>query len=99
MRERRCDMLEIVMLAAGGIATLIGYARTRQYVRRRLRFVDAVQKPATPVAAGVVAALVAAPVVWLLPVLGTGTAVVFGAGVGLGVFHCARDVKRLPTSY
>ncbi len=92
-------MFEILMLAAGGVATIIGYARARQYVRRRLRFVDAVQKPAAPVAAGAVAALVAAPVVWLLPVLSTASAVVFGVGVGLGVFHGARDVKRLPPAY
>ncbi len=92
-------MFELIMLAAGGVATIAGYARARQYVRRRLRFVDAVQKPVAPVAAGAVAALVAAPVVWLLPVLGTGAAVVFGAGVGLGVFHGARDVKRLPPAY
>ncbi len=91
-------MFELLMLAAGGVATVAGYVKSRQYVRRRLRFVDAVQKPAAPVAAGAVAALVAAPVVWLLPVLGGGAAVVFGVGVGLGVFHGARDVKRLPPS-
>ena len=90
-------MFSLLMLAAAGVATIAGYVKSRQYVRRRLRFVDAVQKPVTPVAAGVGAALVAAPVVWLLPVLGAGTAVVFGAGVGLGVFHGARDVKRLPS--
>ncbi len=92
-------MVEILMLAAGGVVTVVGYFRTRQFVRRRLRFVDAVQKPVAPVAAGAVAAVVAAPVVWLLPVLGAGTAVVFGAGIGLGVLHGARDVKRLPPSF
>lgn len=90
-------MFSLLMLAAAGVATIAGYVKSRQYVRRRLRFVDAVQKPVAPVAAGVAAALVAAPVVWLLPVLGGGTALVFGAGIGLGVFHGARDVKRLPS--
>jgi hypothetical protein len=51
------------------------------------------------VVVGVVAAVAATPVVWLLPVLGVGTAVVFGAGVGLGVLHGSRDVKRIPPSY
>jgi hypothetical protein len=92
-------MIEILMLAAGGLVTVAGYIKTRQFVRRRLRFVDAVQKPVAPVAAGVVAAVVAAPVVWLLPVLGAGAAVVFGAGIGLGVLHGARDVKRLPSHF
>ena len=92
-------MFSILMLAAAGVATITGYIKSRQYVRRRLRFVDAVQGPVAPLAAGVGAALVAAPVVWLLPVLGAGTAVVFGAGIGLGVFHGARDVKRLPSGF
>ncbi len=89
-------MFHLLMYAAGGIATLVGYFQSRHYVRQRLRFVNAVQKPAVPIVAGAAAALVAAPVVWLLPVLGAGTAVVFGIGVGLGVAHGARDVKRLP---
>lgn len=92
-------MFEIIMLVAGGIATIAGYVNARQFVRRRLRFVDSVQKPIVPVVAGAAAALVAAPVVWLLPVLGTGTAIVFGIGVGVGVAHGARDVKRLPPAY
>jgi hypothetical protein len=92
-------MFTLLMLAAAGVATITGYIKSRQYVRRRLRFVDAVQKPVAPIAAGVGAALVAAPVVWLLPVLGGGAAVVFGVGVGLGVFHGARDVKRLPSGF
>jgi hypothetical protein len=89
-------MFHLLMYAAGGVATLVGYLQSRQYVRQRLRFVNAVQKPAVPIVAGAAAALVAAPVVWLLPVLGAGTAVVFGIGVGVGVAHGARDVRRLP---
>ena len=92
-------MFELLMLAAGGVAVIAGYVKSRQFVRQRLRFVDAAHKPSTPVVAGAVATLAAAPVVWLLPVLGVGTAVIFGAGVGLGVLHGSRDVKRLPPSY
>lgn len=91
-------MFELLMLAAAGVATLAGYRKARQFVRGRLRFVDAVQKPAAPVLAGVAGALAAGPVVWLLPVLGGGAAIIFGIGVGLGVAHGARDVKRLPPS-
>jgi hypothetical protein len=92
-------MIELLILgaAAGGIGA--GYVRVRSFVRNRLRFVDAVQSRGAPVLAGAAAALAAAPVVWLLPVVGTGTALLFGAGVGLGVSHGARDVrgpKRLP---
>jgi hypothetical protein len=92
-------MLELIMLAAGGVGIVAGYVKSRQFVRQRLRFVDAAHKGSAPVVVGVVAAVAATPVVWLLPVLGVGTAVVFGAGVGLGVLHGSRDVKRLPPSY
>lgn len=89
--------MEIMLwtLASGG-AALFGYLQSRKFVRGRLRFVDAIEKPAAPVVAGAVAALAAGPVVWLLPVVGGLSAVVFGLGVGLGVHHGARDVKRLP---
>jgi len=92
-------MFELIMLAAAGVGTVAGYVKSRQFVRQRLRFVDAAHQPSAPVVAGAVAALAAAPVVWLLPVLGAGTALIFGAGVGLGVLHGSRDVKRLPPSF
>lgn len=87
-------MIELVMLgaAAGGIGA--AYASMRRFVRERLRFVDAARRPAAPLAAGAVGAVMAAPVVWLLPVIGGGTALVFGAGVGLAVRHGARDLRR-----
>lgn len=86
-------MVELVILGvAAGIG--VGYVKVRRFVRNRLRFVDAVQTPAAPFAVGAVAALAAAPLVWLLPVVGAGTALVFGAGMGLAVSHGARDVRR-----
>ncbi len=87
-------MIELLILgaAAGGIGA--GYMRVRRFVRDRLRFVDAVQRPVAPIVAGAAAAVAAAPVVWLVPVIGGGTALLFGAGVGLAVSHGARDVKK-----
>jgi hypothetical protein len=58
--------------------------------------VDAAQPPTAAVAAGVGAAVVAAPVVWLLPIVGVGTAIVLGAGVGLGVRSAQKDRRLLP---
>jgi hypothetical protein len=86
-------MLELIGLAATGVAAVVGYMQSRRFVRDRLRFVDAVQKPATPIVAGVAATAVALPVVGLLPLVGVGTALLFGAGVGTGVAHGARDVR------
>lgn len=89
-------MIELVLLgAAAGIGA--GYLKVRRFVRERLKFVDAVQTTAAPYAVGAVAALAAAPVVWLLPVVGAGTALVFGAGMGLAVSHGARDVRKQRT--
>jgi len=88
-------MLELLALAATLGATVFGYVKTRAFVRDRLRFVDGVHGFAGPVLAGTAAALLAAPVVWLLPLLGTGTAILFGAGVGVGVRAGARDIRRI----
>ena len=89
-------IIEMVGLAATGAASIWGYVQARRFVRGRMRFVDAVHKPIAPVIAGAAAAIVAAPVVWLLPVVGAGTAIVFGVGVGVGVRHGSNDTRRLP---
>lgn len=87
-------MIELLIFGAavGGIGA--GYASIRRFVRERLRFVDAVQKPTAPLMAAAVAAVAAAPVVLLLPVVGGGTALLFGAGVGMAVRHGVRDMRR-----
>jgi hypothetical protein len=66
---------------------------SRRFVRDRLRYVDAVQKKRAAVIAGGVAIAAAAPVVALLPIVGAGTAILFGGGVGFGVYKGARDVR------
>ena len=87
-------MLEFVAMAGTAAVSLWGYVKARQFVRERLRFVDAAHRPAVPVIAGAVAALAAGPVVWLLPVVGGATAILFGVGVGLGTLHGSKDVRR-----
>ncbi len=67
-----------------GVAALGGgFVSTRNFVRRRLRFVDAAQKPAVPLLVGLAATAVALPIA-LLPVVTVGTAVAFGVGVAGG---------------
>lgn len=87
-------MLGIVGLAVTGAAVVIGYLNSRHFVRTRLRYVDAAQRRIAPIIAGVAAALLAAPVVWFLPAVGAGAALLFGVAVGTGVAHGARDVRR-----
>ncbi len=87
-------MFELIGLIATGAATAGGYLQSRGFVRRRLQYVDLVQRAGVPVMAGAAAAVVAAPVVAVLPLVGAGTALLFGAGVGAGVAAGARDIRR-----
>jgi hypothetical protein len=87
-------VLELIGLAATAALTGGGYYQARQYVQRRLQYVDGVHGMRAPVIAGTAAALVAAPVVAILPVVGVGTAVLFGVGVGAGVAAGARNIRR-----
>lgn len=87
-------LIETIALATTLAATAGGHVASRRFVRERLRFVDAAQKRRAPWIAGIAAGLAAAPVVWLLPVIGGGTAILFGLGVGSGVAIGARDIRR-----
>ena len=89
-------MFELIGIIATAGAGLAGYLTSRDFTRKKLRFVDSAQKPAAPFIAGGVALLAAAPVVWLLPVVGVGTAIILGAGVALGVRSGQNDRRLLP---
>ena len=84
----------LATLAVAGGSSLIGYWQARNFTHNKLRYVDAVHKATAPVLAGVAAAAVAAPVVWLLPMVGTGTALLFGGSVAMGVAAGARDIRK-----
>lgn len=94
-------MWPIIVLGVTFAISWVSYGTARRFVRERLRYVESALTPGAALIAGVVAALVAAPVVGLLhiiPLVGSlvtgGTAVVFGLSVGLGVRSGAQDVKR-----
>jgi hypothetical protein len=89
------DLGTIVWIAATGTASIWGYVQARRFMRKRLRYVDAAQKPMAPVVAGAAAALIVAPLSFL-PVVNLGMAALFGVGIGLGTNHGQKDVKRLP---
>jgi hypothetical protein len=78
-------------------ATLFGYWQARQFTQNKLQYVDAVHRSTTPIIAGIGAIAIATPIVWLLPLVGVGTALLFGSGVAMGVAAGAREIrKRLP---
>ena len=83
-------MLEFLITVAAGA---IGFILARNFVRRRLRFVDAVHSIWAPLIAGAVAALLASPAV-LLPLITVTTAIVFGIGTGWGTASGARALRR-----
>jgi hypothetical protein len=87
-------MMGLLALMVTGIAALMGYHQSRAFVRRRLAFVDAIHAAYVPVAVGFTAALIALPAAAVLPLVGSGTAALFGVGVGMGVSAGARDVRR-----
>jgi hypothetical protein len=88
--------LELIPIGIAGAASIYGHIKSRKFVRRRLRYTSWVEKPFLGVAAGVAAAVLAAPVVGLIPILhlGASTAVIFGAGVGTGVSMGAKEARE-----
>lgn len=84
----------MVGLAITAGVSVLGYWQARQFTHNKLRYVDAVHKAMVPVLAGIGAAIIATPVVWLVPLIGTGTALLFGGAVALGVNAGARDIRR-----
>jgi hypothetical protein len=87
-------MLSLIGIGISLAISVIAYVQTRDFVRRRLRYVDKVQTPVAPWVAGLVVALVGLPIAAFLPFVGIGTAIVLGASVGTGVAHGVRDIKR-----
>lgn len=87
-------MLFLLSFLAGTVLAMVGYAQARSFVTRRLRYVDAVHTAFAPFIAGIGAALVALPIVALLPYVGAGTALSFGIAVGAGVSAGSREVRR-----
>src|SRR5690348_4350085 len=84
----------VLGLAIAVAASMVGYWQARQFTQNKLRFVDAVHKMGVPLLAGLGAALVAMPIVWILPLVGTGTALLFGLGVALGVSAGAKEIRK-----
>lgn len=86
-------MLDFIAFAATIAATAFGYIAARKFVREKLKFVDAAQTLKAPFLAGLGAWAIAMPITWLIPLVGVGTALLFGLSVALGVRAGARDIR------
>jgi hypothetical protein len=84
----------MITLIAATAATVVGYLQSRRFVRNRLRFVDKVHGSGVPVLAGAAALIVALPVTAFVPLVGFGTALLFGAGVAAGVAAGRNDIRH-----
>lgn len=87
-------MLELIGIGAAMASAIAGYAGAKRFVAGRLRFVDGAQSRALPFVAGALAALIAWPLTWVLPLVGTGTAILFGLAVGMGVSSGAKAIRQ-----
>jgi hypothetical protein len=76
------------------VLSVAGYRTARTFTAQRLRYTAV---GAHPGASGLIAAvgttLLAAPVVAFLPLVGAGTAIALGAGVGTGVVAGTRGPR------
>jgi hypothetical protein len=81
----------ILALILAIVLTVTGFRAARTFTSDRLRYTAVGAHPgASGLIAGVGTALLAAPVVALLPLVGAGTAIALGAGVGTGVVAGTR---------
>ena len=91
------SVIAILALTVTVGSGILAFGFARGFVRRRLRFVDAIRSPVAPVLAAVGAAILVMPLT-MLPLIGavvTGvTAAVVGVGAGLGTRSGVKALQR-----
>ncbi|MEO8032000.1 MAG: hypothetical protein ABJC74_05695 [Gemmatimonadota bacterium] len=87
-------MLDLLRLAIVAAAAVGGFVLTRNFVRNRLRFVEAVRQPWVPWVVGIVVIAIASPVVFFLPLVTKGAALLLGVGTGVGTASGVKALKR-----
>ena len=75
-------MLEIL---AAGVIGAVGHQKTKDFVRRRLRFTGLIEKPGLGLFSGAATFIVTATAITLLPLVGAGVGIAMGVGAGVGV--------------
>ena len=79
--------METLGLLAAGVAGYFGHVKSKDFVGRRLRYTRVAERSPGGMAllTGAATSIVAAPVVAVLPWVGTAAALLLGLGVGTGV--------------
>jgi amino acid transporter len=86
-------MITLLGFVVAWTAAFVGYKKARTFVRERLRYVEGVQKAMVPLKIGFIAAFAALPVAWIVPVITSGAAILFGTAVGFGVAAGRKDIR------
>lgn len=85
-------MFELIGLGIAGAAGMFGHVKTKEFVRRKLRYTKIAEKPATGMglATGAVTTIgvAALPIITFLP------AVLVGVGVGSGVAIGIKQARK-----
>ena len=88
------SLFTLVGFVVTASAAIFAFGLAREYVRNRLRFVDAVRHPLAPWITWFLATLILIPVVAILPLVGAGTAILVGGAAGLGTSSGVKALKR-----
>jgi len=86
-------LMRLLAIGIAGFGGIMAFGFARGFVRRRLRFVDAARSPMTPILAGGLALLIAAPFT-MLPLVTGATVAVVGLGAGLGAKSGVTAIRR-----
>lgn len=85
-------LIALFALTASAIIAVAGHIYSRRFTHRRLRYTRVAERPGTSgILAGIGISVLAVPVMGIVPLLGAGSAMLLGAGVGTGVALGARQ--------
>jgi hypothetical protein len=87
-------LFSLIGLVVTAGAALFAFGSVREYVRNRLRYVDAVRNPIAPWLVWFVATVVLTPIVAILPLVHFATAVIVGGAAALGTSSGVKALKR-----
>ena len=86
--------MELIGIVVAWAAAVFGYTSAKQFVKNKLRYVEAAYRRSAHWKAGIAAGLIATPIAWVLPLVTGASALLFGGAVGLGVAAGRRDLRR-----
>ena len=81
-------------LALTAVAGVAAFTIAREFVRSKLRFVDAARHPAVPWLVGAAVLIVAWPIAGILPLVTVGTAAFAGVMSGFGTASGVKALRR-----